>query len=79
MKQNIIRRNLGVCLICFVCFFLANTSVQAKKSKQRIMLWDIEGDEQTKGRTMRDFMKKRGLFYGEFGKCMYTYINQKKR
>ena len=78
MKENNICRILNICLICLVCIFLANTSTQAKKNKQRILLWDVEEDEETKGRTMRDFMKRRGLFYGESGNCMYTYINHKK-
>lgn len=78
MKENNICRILNICLICLVCIFLANTSTQAKKNKQRIFLWDVEEDEETKGRTMRDFMKRRGLFYGESGNCMYTYINHKK-
>ena len=78
MKEKNIWKILSVSLICMVCFFHANTSVQAKKSKECIMLWDAENGEKTEGRTMRDFMKRRGLFYGESGSCMYTYIKNKK-
>lgn len=70
---------LSVYLICFVIFFLANTSTQAKTGENWVLLKDgAYDDEEEKGRTMRDYMKRRGLFYGEYKNCMYTYIKHKK-
>ena len=78
MKGKNILKILNICFICLACLFLANTSVQAKKSKERKLLWDVEEGEKTKGRTMQEFMNRRGFFYGESGNCIYTYINHKK-
>ncbi len=79
MKANNILKLLSVCLICFIIFFLANTCTQAKTGGNRVSLRDVSyDDEEETGRTMRDYMKRRGLFYEEYKNSMYTYINHKK-
>ena len=76
MKKNNICSILIASFICFACLFLANASANAK---ERISLTEVSyDDEEERGRTMRDYMKRRGLIYGEYKDCMYTYINHKK-